>query len=188
MSKQSLLESIRVYPSKYSIELDYKARFINLILKYDNCLDRSLLIGHITGSAWIIDTNYNQVLLTHHRKLDKWLQLGGHADGDSNILRLAQREAIEESGIKSIIPIHSDIFDIDIHTIPGRSNEPQHKHYDIRYAFIADMEQELVINHESKALKWVPIGMVGKLVNNSESIMRMVEKTSKLKIVSSKNI
>lgn len=188
MSAEHLLDTVSSYQSEYPNEISYRKRFIELIQQHENCLNRSLLIGHITCSSWIIDSNYTHVLLTHHRKLDKWLQLGGHADGDSNVLRVAQREAMEESGIKSIIPVHADIFDIDIHTIPERYNEPQHEHFDIRYAFIADMNQELVINHESKELKWVTIGMVGKLVNNSESIMRMVEKTSKLKIVSSKNI
>src|SRR4051794_7952145 len=66
------------------------------VRQYAECFHRSLAIGHLTGSAWLLDTTGGRVLLTHHRKLDRWIQLGGHADGDPDLLGVALREAREE--------------------------------------------------------------------------------------------
>ena len=96
-------------------------------LEVPQCFERSLDKDHFTASSWLIDKSANKVLLMHHRKLDKWLQLGGHADGDSNLLRVAIKEAQEESGIQDIKPVHKHIFDIDIHDVPG------HRHFDVRF-------------------------------------------------------
>lgn len=89
----------------------------------------------MTGSAWLLNPDGTKVLLTHHKKLNRWLQFGGHSDGESNTWNVALREVTEESGIQNIQFVSSDIFDVDIHTIPENSkkNEPEHKHYDIRF-------------------------------------------------------
>lgn len=145
-----------------------------------NCFSRKLLTGHVNGSAWIVDSEMRMALLTHHTKLDKWLQLGGHSDEDPNTLNVAQREAIEESGLKKILPVLQEIFDIDVHPIPEKGDEPEHLHYDIRFIFTANSEEELVISNESKDLRWVEIDAISAL-NTSESLIRMVTKTKKLK-------
>ena len=95
------------------------------------------------------------MLLTLHRKLKRWMQTGGHADGDPQPLRVAIREAEEESGIVGISPVSCDIFDIDIHLIPANpaKNEPAHYHYDIRYLLQAPHEN-FIISEESDALGW----------------------------------
>src|SRR5690606_30691327 len=93
---------------------------------------RSALVGHFTGSAWLVDRSGMRVLLTHHRKLDRWLQLGGHADGEEDLARVALREAAEESGLRDLA-VDADIFDIDRHRIPARGDEPGHWHYDVRH-------------------------------------------------------
>ena len=142
---------------------------------YPNCLERSLTIGHITTSTWITDHSRQYVLLTHHRKLDKWLQLGGHADGESNLPIAAMKEATEESGLTTIRFLSDNIFDVDVHLIPARKLEPAHYHYDIRFLMEADMNEPLLISHESKDLSWVPIDKVMQ-ANPEESIMRMVRK------------
>src|SRR3569623_1653752 len=85
------------------------------------CCERTLLVGHVTGSAWIVDHAHTHVLLTHHRKLDRWLQLGGHADGEADVLSVALRDAREESGLAGVQPLHRDIFAVDVHAIPARS-------------------------------------------------------------------
>ncbi len=90
----------------------------------------------------------------HHKKLNKWLQLGGHADGDSNILRVALRESKEESGIDQIKSLSEEIFDLDIHLIPSRKEEPEHYHYDIRYLFQVVKNDSYTVNHESNDMKW----------------------------------
>lgn len=141
------------------------------------CFSRELLAGHITGSAWIIDHQRQHILLTHHRKLDRWLQLGGHCDGNADVAQVALREAQEESGLTHIHFLSPDIFDLDIHSIPATAREPKHYHYDVRFLFTADHTQPLVISQESKELAWIPIDKVASLTQDS-SILRMLHKCS----------
>ena len=127
----------------------------------ENCLWRTQLAGHLTGSAWVVDARRQRTLLTHHRKLDKWLQLGGHADGDADLLAVALREAEEESGLKRLRAIDREIFDLDRHLIPARKDEPEHWHFDLRFMIEADPDEPLLITN-----------------NPEESMARMVRKTS----------
>ncbi len=91
------------YPITYPDDTLHLEKIYRFVDEQPTCFERSLSIGHITGSAWIVDLNRNQALLTYHRKLNKWLQLGGHADGDPNVFNVALREAQEESGLKEIL-------------------------------------------------------------------------------------
>ncbi len=145
--------------------LDYIARtperaqiaekLLDFVLQTPDCFERSHAAGHITGSAWLLNPTGQKALLTLHRKLKLWVQPGGHADGDPNVLRVALREAQEESGISGLIPLRTDIYDIDIHTIPARPQcgEPEHLHYDIRYLVQAPHEN-YEISDESDELGW----------------------------------
>ena len=180
MDRNNLIQQLQNYKTAYSREKEFIPAFLQLLNNYNNCYDRSLEHGHITGSSWIIDQSKKYVLLTHHQKLDKWLQLGGHADGDENVQNVAFREAEEESGLKKIRLLKSGIFDIDIHTIPARKGEQEHLHYDIRYLFEADRSEPLSINHESKALEWVALDEISDKVNRNDSIIRMVEKSARI--------
>lgn len=119
-----------------------------------NCFDRELLIGHVTGSAVLLNQDLSKICLTLHRKFNKWVQLGGHADGNPDIFSVALREAQEESGITNITALTTDIFDVCIHNVPEFNNIPAHKHYDIRFLFHAQSNAPLVINHESIELAW----------------------------------
>lgn len=145
---------------------------------HEDCLLRSQLSGHLTGSAWIVDTARERTLLTHHRKLDKWLQLGGHADGDPDLLAVALREAREESGLTRLRPVSTRLFDVDRHWIPERKTEPAHWHYDLRFMIEADPNEPLVVTNESKDLAWVRVAEVTAL-NPEESMARMVRKTTR---------
>ena len=140
------------------------------------CLHRSCAPGHLTGSAWIVSPDRTRTLLTHHHKLDKWLQLGGHADGDGDLLAVARREAREESGLANVRAVSAAIFDVDRHWIPARKTESGHHHYDLRFMIEADPREPLVISHESKDLAWVEVARVTAL-NPEESMARMVRKT-----------
>jgi 8-oxo-dGTP pyrophosphatase MutT (NUDIX family) len=115
------------------------------------------------------------VLLIHHFKLDKWFQPGGHCDGDCDVLAVAMKEASEETG-QMVRPVSKFIFDVDNHIIPQRGDTPEHIHYDIRLLFEADMADNLGLNREIKAIKWVEMGDVANF-NSSESILRMVRKS-----------
>lgn len=148
----------------------------SFVRRQPDCFERSCFMdGHVTGSAWIVCPRRRRVLLTHHRKLHKWLQLGGHSDGDSNTLRVAKREAEEESGLM-VKAIDERVFDIDIHTIPARGVEPEHKHYDIRFLFEADDSAPLTVSDESIDLRWLAIEDLSSLTSE-ESVLRMARKT-----------
>lgn len=152
------------------------AEIIRFVESNPDCLLRTCVPGHLTGSAWIVDARRHRVLLTHHRKLNKWLQPGGHADGDSDLLAVALREAREETGLTHLTPVSSAVFDVDCHWIPPRGDTPGHWHHDLRFLVEADPVEPLVISDESHDLAWVEIGRVAEL-NPEESMSRMVRKT-----------
>ena len=157
-------------------ETTMAAETIRFIEAHEDCLLRTQLVGHLTGSAWVVDPSRQRTLLTHHRKLDKWLQLGGHADGDADLLAVALREAEEESGLKQLRVVDREIFDLDRHLIPARKAEPEHWHFDLRFMIEADPDEPLLITNESKDLAWVDVDQVTAL-NSEESMARMVRKT-----------
>ena len=179
MHRNNLFKKLNLYSPQDSNELTMYNSLLQFIDKTPDCFNSKLDTGHITGSAWILDYKKNSVLLTHHKKLNKWLQLGGHADGDSDILSVAEREAEEESGLKSIKYLSYDIFDIDVHIIPRNQNTLEHSHYDIRFLFEANINEPLFVSKESIDLLWVSLNNVYKL-NSNESISRMVNKSKTL--------
>src|SRR5437667_133885 len=105
MKRSILLSLLNNYYPTAPEELEAKKRIIEFVQQHEDCFQRSLDIGHITGSAWLLNRDGTKALLLHHAKLDKWLQLGGHCDGDHDVLRVAIREAQEESGIGNIVPV-----------------------------------------------------------------------------------
>ncbi len=136
---------------------------------------RDHLPGHFTGSAWLVSADGERVLLTHHRKLGLWLQLGGHADGDTDLARVALREAEEETGLRDLV-VDSAVFDLDRHAIPARGNEPEHWHYDVRFVVRARGSEDFVVNEESNALAWREIADVATDPHADESMRRMARK------------
>ncbi len=132
-----------------------KKSILTFVSSFENCFERELDVGHVTGSAWLLNKEGDKALLLHHRKLNRWFQPGGHADGDSNILAVALKEAKEESGIKMIEPIFENIFDLDVHQIPSNLKEKEHFHYDIRFLLQVKSDEDLHINDEAKELRWI---------------------------------
>lgn len=140
-----------------------------------NCTSPSNLKGHITASAWLLSPTREHALLTHHRKLDRWLQLGGHVENDATIQAAAEREAREESGMSDLSLLSRALFDVDVHTIPQRQDIPEHEHYDLRFVF-ASATDRYVTSNESKALSWVPLVRMSEFVSDV-SMLRMVAKS-----------
>ncbi|UZR93920.1 NUDIX hydrolase [Chondrinema litorale] len=175
-TRETLIEQLNTYEAYNAHEDKMLSNILGFVINHENCFLRSNLKGQVTASAWILDYDHQHVLMLHHTKLDKWLQPGGHTDGNPDVLAVAQKEVEEETGLTTLISFGEEIFDIDVHDIPAYKDVPAHKHYDVRFIFEADIDEPLVINHESKELKWVPLDEV-KNYNSETSIMRMVEKT-----------
>ena len=136
---------------------------------------RERLAGHLTASSWLVDRSGHRVLLTHHRKLDRWLQLGGHADGDIDLPRVALREAEEESGIDGLA-LEGGLFDLDRHWIPERGDVPGHWHYDARYVVRAGASEDFVVSAESLDLAWRDIEAIAEDPEADASLRRMARK------------
>ncbi|MBP9706539.1 MAG: NUDIX domain-containing protein [Oligoflexales bacterium] len=152
--------------------------FENFISANPLCLERSNLAGHLTASAFITNNEFDSVLLLLHRKLKKWLQPGGHADGEVNLLNVAANEVYEEVGLNqfNIFGRASyEVFDLDIHDIPETQGVPAHKHYDVRFLFRADARNDIKKNHESEQLQWISLDKVQDF-NKEGSISRMANK------------
>lgn len=179
MHRNALLDKLARHRPLDATEAQMTQQTVAFITCHEDCFKRSLAIGHVTGSSWIIDRERSHALLTHHRKLDRWLQLGGHSDGDSDTLAVALREAREESGLEQLTALHSAIFDVDVHLIPARGDEPAHHHYDIRFLLEADRHAPLILSHESKQLAWVTLDEALRLAPEP-SIQRMVAKSRTL--------
>lgn len=174
MHRRPLLAALERYAERHGNEKAMIDRFRDFVRANERCFERSLTHGHVTGSAWVVDGSSARVLLTHHRKLDIWVQLGGHADGDPDVLRVALREAEEESGITGLRPASEEIFDIDIHRIPARGDEPDHLHYDVRFVIVSAVDR-FSVSEESHELAWVDVAWLHELTRE-ESMLRMARK------------
>lgn len=130
-----------------------RARILAFLHEHPDALLRTRLEGHLTAAALLLDHAGERALLTHHRKLDKWLQLGGHCDGDGNLVAAALREAVEESGIAELA-IDPRPIDLDIHPIPARPGEPEHLHLDVRFVVHAPQNAVETVSDESHELGW----------------------------------
>lgn len=169
-----LRASLSAYVAVDGEESAMRDKMILFLDSHVDCLWRTELSGHFTASAWVVDATQQNVLLIDHRKLSKWLQPGGHSDGDPDLLSVAQREVLEETGLNTKA-LTSDIFDLDVHSIPARGNEPMHLHYDVRFLLTPENGAVLQINSEVRSARWVPLQEV-HLVNSERSILRMVDK------------
>jgi 8-oxo-dGTP pyrophosphatase MutT (NUDIX family) len=139
------------------------------------CFERNAFPAHFTGSALVVNADGSRVLLHHHRKLDRWLQLGGHCDGDEDIVRVASREALEESGIPGLIVASERPFDLDVHEIPAHSGDPVHFHYDVRFMMIAPEGAAPILSEESHDLRWFAREDLNALSLDA-SVLRMIRK------------
>ena len=174
MHRRHLLQKLRAYAIQFPQEQETCSDYIDFVENEPDCLKRSLQKGHVTASCWILCPERDEVLLTHHRKLGIWIQLGGHLDGGEDVLDAALREAREESGIPDIRPISESLLDLDIHQIPENRKEVAHLHYDARFLFQAG-SKNFQISSESLDLAWVPLDRLEDY-SDEDSILRMREK------------
>lgn len=153
--RKNLIEKLQKYQTSDEIEELDRIKILKFIESHEDCFERSQTSGHITGSCWLEDYEGTKFLLTKHKKLGFWLQLGGHADGDSDIIRVSLKEAHEESGLKNIELVSADIFDLGAHLVPSYQNIPAHYHYDIRFLLRAsNLNEKISMSDESTDLDW----------------------------------
>jgi 8-oxo-dGTP pyrophosphatase MutT (NUDIX family) len=173
--RAALAVALAHYRDQWQGEAETGGLFLQFLQSHDDVFERSHRAGHFTGSAFLVSADGTRVLLMHHRKLDRWLQPGGHADGDPNLAGVALREAQEETGVPGL-RVEGDIFDIDHHRIPLRGAEPEHWHYDVRYVVRAGGDERFVVNGESRALAWRPVTEVAADESLDTSLRRMARK------------
>jgi 8-oxo-dGTP pyrophosphatase MutT (NUDIX family) len=164
----SLTRYARTCPEHRSLADDY-AGFAALA---PDVFTRTHLAGHFTGSAFVVSADGERALLLHHAKLDRWLQPGGHADGEIDLGQVALREAEEETGLPGLV-VESGIFDLDRHGIPARGAEPEHWHWDVRYVLRCSGDETPRINSESRAAAWRRIDELAVDGTLDPSIRRM---------------
>jgi len=171
-----LFALLREYASRHPGEADTVAEFVELArVEGVDPYRRERLEGHFTASAWLVGADGSRALLTHHRKLDRWLQPGGHADGDRELARAALREAEEESGLRGLV-VDPELFDLDKHWIPERGAEPGHWHYDARFVVRATGDETFVVGEESHDLAWRDIAEIAADPSSDASLRRMAKK------------
>lgn len=187
MHRHPLLDMLARYELANPAEAAVVERIRALVTSAPDCFERSCRPGHITGSAWVVSHDRQQCLLVHHRKLGRWLQPGGHADGEPRIEQVALREAHEESGLEQLklVQTAEDMvpLDLDVHGIPARYDsagnlvEDAHEHHDIRFLVIAAADQTPVVSDESHDVRWFTPTEVARLTDE-ESVLRMLRKAS----------
>jgi len=170
----SLEALLLAYNSSCEQQEKLKQQMLNFLSNSD-CFERGCVAGHFTASALLLDRDQQKALLMHHRKLNKWVQVGGHCDGNPDVLAVAIQEAQEESGIKSIIPVTRTILDLDIHLIPGNNFEAEHLHYDVRFLLKVNSDEALHGNDESLDVRWFANDLA-TLPTASQSVTRLFDK------------
>ena len=166
--------TVEHFVPKDDIQRRAQETVLDFAAKHQDALHRSCLDGHFTGSSWVVDHSGSSGLVLLHTKVDRWLQPGGHADGNGCLGSVALREAAEETGIADL-EIWTDPIDIDVHLFVNRSaSEPSHLHLDIRYLVKAPREAVVRGNEESQALRWI------KKTELTDSELSLDESTQRL--------
>jgi 8-oxo-dGTP pyrophosphatase MutT (NUDIX family) len=135
--------------------------------------------GHLTASAFVLSPARDALLLILHKKLGLWLQPGGHIEpSDESVAAAARREVAEEVGLALPAAAEDAVYDLDIHVIPARRDEPEHQHFDVRFCFQAST-LDLAINDEVVAARWAPLAEIDQLTTD-ESVLRVARKLARM--------
>lgn len=136
-----------------------RKQMLSLLLKEDNIFYRENQLCHMTASAWVVNKERTKVLMAYHNIYQSWSWLGGHADGDTNLLQVALKEAKEESGLKNVEPVTDAIYSLEILTVDGHEKKgsyvSSHLHLNVTYLLEADENQPLTIcANENSQVSW----------------------------------
>lgn len=156
----------------------------DLVAKHPDIWLQSCEVGHVTGSGLILDISNRKVLLMYHRKLQYWLQMGGHGEDEFDPSQTALREATEKSGLTDL-KFYPDtgfptLIDVDAHIIPARTDKPEHYHLDFRYLFFTlSAEKIQCLETEAKDLRWYAFPEIAVLPLKPATL-RLIKKAERL--------
>ena len=159
MDRQELMESIRAYqPFNEQEEMD-KSLILNWIETQDDAFSRDNTVAHMTASAWVVNKDRSRVLMVYHNIYDSWSWLGGHADGETDLLAVAIREVKEEAGISCVRPVSEGIFSLESLTVDGHVKRGKyvssHLHLNVTYLLEADSEEQVFVKEdENSGVGW----------------------------------
>ena len=153
------LEQLQQYTPYCEQEENDKRSILRLASVFDDLYTRENETGHLTASAWIVNPDRTKVLMIYHNIYRSWAWTGGHADGESDLLAVALREAKEETGVTHIRPVDDDIFSLEIMTVDGHEKRGKyvssHLHYNVTYLLEAEESDELHIRpEENSGVRW----------------------------------
>ena len=174
---EQLLDEIRRYAPADALESLHREQMLNLLTLSHTPFSRDHFDpGHVTASCFIVDRDGDALLLHRHRRLGRWLQMGGHVEGEESPVAAALREGAEESGLRDLALVFEEIFDLDVHGIPAAKGEPDHRHYAVRYVAVTATPGAIAIDvEESEELAWVPLDRAEELMNE-EASSRVIRK------------
>jgi 8-oxo-dGTP pyrophosphatase MutT (NUDIX family) len=177
--EQTLLSQLQTFEPDDALEAAHRRAMVNLLTDSPGAFERAHFgPGHFTASCFIVD-DAGRLLLHHHRRLDRWLQMGGHIEEGEAPDIAALREGREESGLEDLSLAWPGIFDLDVHGIPAGKGEPGHSHFDVRYlARTASPSAIRIDPGESRELAWVPLDRAAELMHGQEShrVIRKIER------------
>ena len=159
MNLQELTEQIKNYiPFNEQEERD-KILILQWLEKNENAFSRENTVAHMTASAWVVNKDRTKVLMVYHNIYNSWSWLGGHADGEKDLLKVAVREVKEEAGIKNVHPVSEEIFSLESLTVDGHikngSYVSSHLHFNVTYLLEADSEEQVSIKpDENSGVSW----------------------------------
>jgi 8-oxo-dGTP pyrophosphatase MutT (NUDIX family) len=187
MHRQPMLAMLDRYVVRHPDEHEVTARIRALVAAHADCFERTCRPGHVTASAWVTTPARDRFLLVHHRKLNRWLQPGGHMDGLPDVAAAALREVQEETGLADVRVAETDYeltpFDLDVHIIPERRDasgvlvEDAHEHHDVRLLVIAQGDLTPQVSEESHAVRWFTAEEL-RAATDEESVLRLWRKAT----------
>ena len=176
-----MLESARAAITAYlpddPRERGFRARMLELLSLSAPASRSHFAPGHLTASAFVLSPERDAVLLIFHKKLQIWIQPGGHIEpSDQSLEAAARREVAEEVGLTLPDSVPATVFDLDIHPIPARKDEPAHEHFDVRFCFRSPI-RDFVMSDEVVDARWAALHAIEQLTTD-ESVLRAVRKLS----------
>lgn len=157
--KQNLINDLQLYVPYNEQEERDRDIMLQLLKTQDNILERENQTAHFSASSWLLNKEHTKVLMVYHNIYHSWSWTGGHADGEANLLEVAKREAMEETGIKNIITVSDEIYSVEILTVDGHvkrgSYVPSHIHLNVTYLMEADEQEVLRVKpDENSGVRW----------------------------------